>query len=700
MAAFSRVTPEGWTQGDDGSDSARVAPDGWEQSYIPAAGAGIVIDAPVAAATVGNEVTVSGTSDSAGDVEYRIDSGTWATLSTVTGGNFSGVITGLVAGSRTIEVRQSDNTGVTDSVSVTVVDDVINITSPVPYQLIRRGGSSTATIAVTITYTGVHTTGFQVRLNRTGAESWTDVATGASPLTFNLTGEARGYGTLEVRGKTRTDVTDSVTPVAVGRSVAIMGQSNASGRGSNNQTAPANSAYLYDGTGAFRALADPYDSNFGGSADYSALDDGASALGSFAPRLAQNFVDAGEPVLIIPVNRGGTNSAQWLPDNSTATLYGASKARINAAGGADYIVWYQGESDIDAGTAQATYESRLTSIVNELVSDFGAKVGIVKLYYDSGGTKVSERNAIRAAMQAVADADIGAVIAYDLATDNALHISSNTQLTNAGDGIYDGLMATHLVASTASLSGTVTPTGDVQFVAPFDIAGTQAASLSGSVTATGDVEYLTSLDLSAQPAALSGALSASGDLNPYPSLDLDGSQTASLSGAVTATGDIQPVVPFDLALSSATEISGQVSVTGDLFINTEPLPVPKTGAGRPSRRQRVVVEIDGEDFIAESSEEAQAILDQAKEAAEEKAKVAIERATKARNRPTRKVMADARKALELPAISAPDLGGYAEEISRQIEDIYQSAIQTIEVAALLRKRELEEEDDEDILMLL
>ena len=128
---------------------------------------------------------------------------------------------------------------------------------------------------------------------------------------------------------------------------------------------------------------------------------------------------------------------------------------------------------------------------------------------------------------------------------------------------------------------------------------------------------------------------------------------------------------------------------------------PFTGAGRHRRtRPRVVVEIDGEDFIAESSEEAQAILDQAKEAAEEKAKVAIERATKARNRPTRKVMADARKALELPAISAPDLGGYAEEISRQIEDIYQSAIQTIEVAALLRKRELEEEDDEDILLLI
>ena len=156
----------------------------------------------------------------------------------------------------------------------------------------------------------------------------------------------------------------------------------------------------------------------------------------------------------------------------------------------------------------------------------------------------------------------------------------------------------------------------------------------------------------------------------------------------TATGDL---------VADAASVSGVALHEGDGAEVAKPF----TGAGKPRRtRQRVVVEIDGDDFIAESPEEAQAILDQAKEAAEEKAKVAVERATKARNRPTRKVMADARKALELPAISAPDLGGYAEEISRQIEDIYQSAIQTIEVAALLRKRELEEEDDEDILLLI
>ena len=31
MAEYSRVTPEGWSQGDDATDQSRVTPDGWAQ---------------------------------------------------------------------------------------------------------------------------------------------------------------------------------------------------------------------------------------------------------------------------------------------------------------------------------------------------------------------------------------------------------------------------------------------------------------------------------------------------------------------------------------------------------------------------------------------------------------------------------------------------------------------------------------------
>jgi len=38
MADFSRVTPTGWSQGDDASDAARVTPTGWEQINAVATG--------------------------------------------------------------------------------------------------------------------------------------------------------------------------------------------------------------------------------------------------------------------------------------------------------------------------------------------------------------------------------------------------------------------------------------------------------------------------------------------------------------------------------------------------------------------------------------------------------------------------------------------------------------------------------------
>ena len=272
-------------------------------------------------------------------------------------------------------------------------------------------------------------------------------------------------------------------------------------------------------------------------------------------------------------------------------------------------------------------------------------------------------------------------------------------------------------ATGAMSAQSATVSGSAAAVATYTSSGAptaQAATVAG--TANHVTTHASSGVLEAQAATVAGSAdhSAAGAFSATGALT---AQVATVAGSAahltlhTATGALVAdsataagsAVHYTLHTAAGDLVADAASISGSALHEGDGAEVAKpfTGAGRPRRtRQRVVVEIDGEDFIAESSEEAQAILDQAKEAAEEKAKVAIERATKARNRPTRKVMADARKALELPAISAPDLGGYAEEISRQIEDIYQSAIQTIEVAALLRKRELEEEDDEDILMLL
>jgi hypothetical protein len=127
-----------------------------------------------------------------------------------------------------------------------------------------------------------------------------------------------------------------------------------------------------------------------------------------------------------------------------------------------------------------------------------------------------------------------------------------------------------------------------------------------------------------------------------------------------------------------------------------------TAAGKSSQskkpRKKLSVEIDGEVFAVGSREEAAALLAQAKEAAEEQARLAVERAVKAERRPTRRVLADARKSLKPPEIVASEeFVAEAEALTKEIEAIYQDAMVKVEIAALMRR---EEEDEEEALLLL
>lgn len=143
--------------------------------------------------------------------------------------------------------------------------------------------------------------------------------------------------------------------------------------------------------------------------------------------------------------------------------------------------------------------------------------------------------------------------------------------------------------------------------------------------------------------------------------------------------------------------SGTYSLTG---FSVRGLP-RSNAAGRSSpwkrNRKKYSVEIDGETFYVESREEAAALLAKAKEAAEEMAKTAIERASKAEKRPTRKVLSDARKALQTRISASDDLAGDAEATQRDIDGIYKSALMTVEIAARMRR---EEEDEETALLML
>ena len=129
-------------------------------------------------------------------------------------------------------------------------------------------------------------------------------------------------------------------------------------------------------------------------------------------------------------------------------------------------------------------------------------------------------------------------------------------------------------------------------------------------------------------------------------------------------------------------------------------PIPAGGKGKRSRKKTLQVEIDGEVLEVSSLQEAQEVLDQAKVKAEATAKLAVERAAKAKRRDDHSVRKDARKSLVLPEIESRSFPNLAKEINAEIERTYQSAINSIEIALLLRKAEQDEEDDEELLLLL
>jgi hypothetical protein len=65
------------------------------------------------------------------------------------------------------------------------------------------------------------------------------------------------------------------------------------------------------------------------------------------------------------------------------------------------------------------------------------------------------------------------------------------------------------------------------------------------------------------------------------------------------------------------------------------------------------------------------------------------------------VLHDARKALQVPQISTPKaLEGIAKQALTSVQSLYDSTMRDIEIAALFRRAQAQEDDDEDVLMLM
>lgn len=217
-----------------------------------------------------------------------------------------------------------------------------------------------------------------------------------------------------------------------------------------------------------------------------------------------------------------------------------------------------------------------------------------------------------------------------------------------------------------------------------------AAVIAGTADHATGGEHPTEGALSSDAAAIAGAAAH---------LTLHTTTGALAADAATVAGS---AAHLTLHTTSGALSSDPATMAGVAVHSGAGATAPMTGAGRPSRSRRPrVVEIDGEDFIVNSEEEAAALLDQARETAKERAATAIKRAAAAERRPVRKVLADARRLLEVPDIAASDdLMQLAQQAQADIESIYTSALASVEIAALLARRQREEEDDEDVLLLI
>lgn len=292
--------------------------------------------------------------------------------------------------------------------------------------------------------------------------------------------------------------------------------------------------------------------------------------------------------------------------------------------------------------------------------------------------------------------------------------SNSTSYTLTADpgfyGIFgsDGLADYEMSAAsgTYSISGQDAGVSAVRFVTAdqgtYAISGQDATFEIASPARTMAADFGT-YSISGQDNAMSAGYGFSAEQGFYAVLG----QTATLSvGQLTnyemlaEHGDYQ-VFGIDQTLDVGDPVLwaevGIYTIEGFPVVGGDTRPMV---GGRPKRgkRKKHQLEIDGEIFDVDSKEEAEYMLRQLKEQAEETAKLAVNRAVKATKRPVRKILADARKTLTTPTVVTEDLQDPVNQVLAEIQDLYKSTLQTIEIAARLNRQT--EEDEEEILLLL
>lgn len=319
----------------------------------------------------------------------------------------------------------------------------IYITTPVVWDLYARNpATNTGSISITGTYSDATPTAIEARWS---GGTWTtiDAAPTGGSYSGSLTGLSTGNGTLEVRMANATTVTASVVNVAIGAKFLFWGQSNFSGRATNAQTYTGTAGWFHKFTvsnNQWQQGADPFDT--------------ATANGSIYPLLANLLTtELGCPVGFIGVAMGSTALAAWQPGQSLNTrmvdYYNAATA--HSSGGIEAVISWIGESDADAGTAEADFKSRYNTVIDQLKTLTGkdsllvAPSGLNTTGYANVRQWVSE---IAATSANTAPDEVQMWPLFQ-----KIHYETDTETALAADAVGDGIIASfYTTGSTYTLN--------------------------------------------------------------------------------------------------------------------------------------------------------------------------------------------------------------------------------------------------------
>lgn len=164
--------------------------------------------------------------------------------------------------------------------------------------------------------------------------------------------------------------------------LVMLGQSNIANSGQGGTYSPSNptkilNLNIWDG-GLYRA-ADPL---LGCDGPYSAM--GTQLADTL---VTDNYADY---VVLVPAAIGSTRISQWASGGICNHRIGVAFRRTAAIGlTTTHVLWQQGESDKSYGTSQASYASKLSSIISEIQGFTAAPIFVAQASWIAGAASSS-----------------------------------------------------------------------------------------------------------------------------------------------------------------------------------------------------------------------------------------------------------------------------------------------------------------------